>query len=355
MTLTNICLFTMVICLVWLLEEVAHAEDRAFKTPREYLAEPKDPEPDYIPTEEGSLMHSDLVSTGVSDDSESLLAPDVEYDEARLQAIPRRHSLADFVGASSEGMNMLLTPMIPNEAVWKEQVGEGVAREELHIGLPVTDSRHAGGDIGSLGPLGVDIYSMSTMALYSNLTGPYARVAPPDGFIAAISLKAAVLLQLSDTAYLRVRATVYYLPVENKAGFYFGSSDTSMANFSYIADIGRWTIQAGDRFSVFHPLSLLLEEYEVDEIAVSGRYRFGRADTLRNLPFTAEDVYFHNIASINASTWLDDNLKLRLQAGQTDVWNAAGFMHTAQVEHAGAGLFYDSTEVWFMPGITYDC
>jgi hypothetical protein len=256
-------------------------------------------------------------------------------------------------GAYERTMTGLLTPMIPGEAVWRQPAGPGVLEGNFHLGLPVSVSNRRSRVAVRAGPLAADLFSVGVLAIYSDLKGPRSELLPDDGFLGAITLNGALMLQLTQSAFLQVRASLYYLYTENKLGFYLGNGDGSSALLSYSTGLGNWDVRFDDRFTVYFPLSDTLDEVQVDEIAAAGRYRIGRVETPTNNPFNDQDTFFLNSARLTASTWVDD-WKIRLHADRWDVWRSDGFEHTAEVNRLGAGAFYDAKDLSFLPWATYD-
>ncbi|MBL9114512.1 MAG: hypothetical protein JNJ83_05855 [Verrucomicrobiaceae bacterium] len=251
-------------------------------------------------------------------------------------------------------MNSILTPFIPGEAVWSEPLGSGVSRESVRLGMPFRASNRRTRILGKAGPFGLDLYSLSALAAYSDLSGQRAERLPDDGFLAGIKAQAGLLLQMTDEAYLRVHATFYYLPTEGRGGFFFGNGGPSVASFRYQTQIKEWSLSFEDRLMVVHPIGELLDEIEVDELSVVGRRRFGRTEQSDFRPFSQDEVHFINMLRGTASKWIGSNLKLQLNADHWDMWRSMDFDHIREVDRLGAALYYDSPDLWFLPWASYD-
>lgn len=247
-----------------------------------------------------------------------------------------------------------LTPMIPGEALLVQHTSTGTFRASSRLGLPFSVSRRKAKVDYLLGPLAVDFLSIGTIALHSSLSGPGADRFNDDGFLGATTLNTAVHLQLTDTATLRINTALYYLYTENKFGFFFGNGAPTSAELRYQTRLGAWDFDFYDRVRVFFPLSDALDDVQIDEIAVAGRYRFGRVDFVDPNPFGDEQIYFFNTIGATASTRLSDDLKLKLRAEHWDIWQTDSFVHRTEADRLGAGLFYDSHDLWLMPWATYD-
>jgi hypothetical protein len=250
--------------------------------------------------------------------------------------------------------NAILTPFIPGAAVWRDSLGDGVARETVRLGLPFRASNRRTRVLGKAGPFAVDLYSLSAVGIYTELSGQRAEKLPDDGLLLGLRAQAGLMLQITDEAYFRVHATFFYLPQEGKGGFFFGNGSPSVAAFRYETQVGDWSLLLEDRFMVIQPLAELLDEIEVDEISVVGRRRFGRVQQSEFRNFSEEDVHFVNMVRGLASKWLTPNLKLELNAGHWDMWRSMDFDHIRQVDRLGAALYYDSPDIWFFPWASYD-
>lgn len=289
----------------------------------------------------------------------------IAMQQASLVAGAENLTLADSLGAASGLDNVsygyagagdgLLTPMIPGEAISpRDTLARGIGQTDVRLGLPLGFSSAKRRVTWQTGPLGLDLESLGLIALTSSLSGPLSDHLPDDGLIGALVLNSTLLLQLTERGYLYIHSSLYYLFTKNKLGFYFGNGDVTSARFSYAMSLGGWEIRLEDRFSLFNPLRNALDEAQVDEIAVAGRYRLGRPDLVRNHPFGEEDLYFLNLARLTASRWIADDWKLKLYADHWDAWRTNSFERVAQVNRLGGALFYDSPDLWFMPWAMYD-
>ena len=350
MTLTNICVLAICICPVWMLEEAARADPLALpigRVPTDHEAE----------TESVLAFSSTLLSSRVVTSEETPLATDVRgesvYDDSTW-ALPSEAAEPTPSTAFSRGVSSLLTPLTPGSALWSEPQDDSSETENIKARLPFLNAYRQAGFVQRAGPLALDLYAITFTALYSDLTRSSPHTTSDGGFLAALSLQGALSLELGESIYLKAGFTLYYLPTINRVGFYFGNggADTA-ATFQYQTDLGRWHLTVDDQFRVFQPVGDLLRDYEIDEIAVAGRYRFGRPETLQSRPFLAEDIYYSNVASVSAATQLNENWRFRAQAGHGDVWTASNLGQFHDQLFANAGLFYDSPDSWFMPWLTY--
>ncbi len=297
----------------------------------------------WYPTEVGEAPTTEHLSMVVGDGQ---LVPAAEADALGGEV--------RWVDRFDNGVNGLLAPMIPGEAVWRQPVGNGVLQESAQLGLPVQVTRQQSRVSYALGPLEMELLSVGLVGLYSEASGTGEEALPDDGFLGALTLNGALSVRITDSARLRVRASLYYLFTENKLGFFFGNGDASSAQFKYVTGLGNWEIKLEDRFSVYFPLSDALDPIEVDELAAAGRYRLGRPENTTSNPFSSDDIFFLNTVRLSASNWIAKNWKLRLSAEHWDIWRTDSFEHTNNVDRLGAGLFYDSRDSWFLPWATYD-
>ena len=350
MTLTNICVLAICICAVWMLEEAVRADPIALPIGR--VPADREAETEYV-----STFSSTLLSSGFATREETPLASDIRGETIYTDStwpLPSEAAAVPSGTAFSRGVSSLLTPLTPGSALWSEPQDDSSETEDIKARLPFLNAYRPTGIVQRAGPLALDLYAITFTALYSDLTRPTPQATSDGGFLAALSLQGALSLELGDSIYLKAGFTLYYLPNVNRVGFFFGNggADTA-ATFQYKTDLGRWHLTVDDQFRVFQPVGDLLRDYEIDEIATAGRYRFGRPETLQSRPFLAEDIYYSNVTSVSASTQLDECWRFRAQAGHGDVWTASNLGQFHDQLFANAGLFYDSPDSWFMPWLTY--
>lgn len=350
MTLTNISLVAIGVCVLWMLKSATYA--MPLTLPSERAAET-----DHLATEQDTMVQTRLVSSEGSRNA-GLLSADVQGESALSSEswpFPSGDAGTDSTFGFSQGLTGLLTPVMPARTMVSGPLGDGRFTSSLGGGLPFLHSGHEAGFVQPLGPLALDIYAITFTGLYSDLKQGQARAADDGGFLAAISLQGALTLSLGESAYLGIGFTVYYLPTVNRTGLYFGNGGAATsAVFRYETDLGRWHVTVADDARVFHPLDDLLDDYEVDEVAVAGRYRFGRPEGLGNRPFFAEDIYYLNTVSATASTQLDEYWTLQTHVGHRDVWTTSDFGDVSNQIFAGASLSYDSPEYWAKPWLSYN-
>lgn len=309
---------------------------------------------------------SELVGYHPTECEESISEIQVSLLAAEANAVPQgagwgtsgteEDGTEDVLASSySQTLNGLLTPMIPGEAVWREQTDAGSLKGQVRPGLPIGLSRRNQKVLWQAGPLAFDVNSVSAVALYSELNGPGASRFPDAGFLGGLLFNMELMVHVSDSTYLHLRATPYYLFTENRLGLSLGDGGLSTAGIlSYTTYLRDWEIKLEDRAGVYTALHDLLDEMEVDEIAVSGRHRLGRLDLTSASPFNDEDLYFLNSASVKASNWLDRDWKIRLTGERRDSWKTTNFEKRGNINRLGAAVFYDSPDLWFMPWASYD-
>jgi hypothetical protein len=262
-----------------------------------------------------------------------------------------------FIESYSQFMNGLLSPLIPGEAVWRDNSDFGETRRQVSVGLPLGLSTRNRRVLWQAGPLAFDINSVSTVALYTQAGGPTAERWADDGFLAGLLFNTELMLHLSEGAYLYLRATPYYLITENRFGLSLQGGGLSNAGvLSWTTYIRDWQIKLEDRASVYSGIHDLLDDIEVDEIAEAGRYRLGSLDLGpgSGSAFEEEDVYFLNRARLSATNWLDRDWKFRLLAERSDTWKSTNFEKSGNINRLGAAVFYEHPDLWYMPWAAYD-
>jgi len=310
---------------------------------------------------------SELVGYHPTECEESISEIQVSLLAAEANAAPQAAGWGDvtegveeqsFVESYSQFMNGLLSPLIPGEAVWRESSDFGETRGQVRPGLPLGLSTRNRKVLGQAGPLSFDVNSVSAVALYSEAGGPAAeRLDSSGGFLAGVLFDTQLSLHLTDHAYIYLRATPYYLITENRFGLSVGDGGLSTAGvLSYTTYLRDWQIKLEDRAGVYSGIHDLLDDLEVDEIAVAGRYRLGRADfgPGTGSSFDEEDLHFINRARLSATNWLDRDWKFRLLAERSDTWKTANFEKLGNVNHLGAAVFYDHADLWCLPWASYD-
>ena len=350
MTLTNICLLAICVCAVWMLEQSAQA-DPLTPLPADGAAA----EPAYVRS-----ITETLVNTAVTTDGSGLagdLGQGFDTDEYVPFTPVESQEKNGFRSAVSRGMSGLMSPFAPSGEMWSAPVGDGTFTGQVGARGPFLNSCYAANSAGfvqSAGPLALDIYSITFTGLYSDFSQRSARAADDDGFLAALSLRGALTLDLGESFHLGLGFTVYYLPTVNRVGLYFGNGGLGTeASMWYKTDIGRWHVTVGDEFRVFHPVGDLLRDYEVDEIATVSHYRFGRPDSLQDRAFFSEDIYFLNIARISATRDIAENWKFTLYADRGDVWHGTSLTKVGDDNRVGAEVAYASPETGLKAWLDY--
>jgi hypothetical protein len=296
--------------------------------------------------------HPTEAPQSVSETHDSVLASDVNFSDP-WENSPLEKG-AGLAGSYDRTMSSVLAPMIPGEAVWRQPAGDGMMRGQLNLGLPVGVSERNRRVSWQAGPLAADVNSIGMLAYYSTVSGQSSSQLPDNGFVGALMINAELMLHITESAYLHVNVTPYYLLTENKVGIYLGSGNTSGANLGYTTYLKGWEIKLDDTLRFFSPLNDLLDEVEVNEIADAGRYRIGRKDNLSGDPFSEEDLYLLNTARLGATNWLSRDWQLKLKAERLDVWRGSDFEKFAKINRLGAAVFYDRADLWFMPWAAYD-
>ena len=237
-------------------------------------------------------------------------------------------------------------------------VGYDVA-DASRVHVPFVNGAREGGIVQHLGPLGIDIYSLSTQGLYSNLRYPNAPQSNDQEFIAIVGLQGAITLDVGDAFHLGATFFLYYLPTVNKVGFYSISGNDfleSRASFVFQQDVGAWHLAIGDQFRTAYALGNLIGGFEVDEIATAGRYRFGRPETAKSRGgyFLGEDVRFVNTTTASASTRLSDDWMFKALVSHVNIWTDGQTNYGNEAWYGQAGFYYDPPEGWYSAWTTYN-
>ena len=271
-------------------------------------------------------------------------------------------------------MERVMAPLIPRQtSLWgREGESSNALTLQLQPGIPLVSSAEYGPRSNSwgsfshsrysenqpeikAGPFYLDLASLSFTGLYSDLHGHGADEYPDDGFIAALEADLLVYLRLGRGAYLSAAITAYYLPTENRAGFYFRDSNYSFARLQWESGVGDWRFRLYDEFRVLHRLGDLLDEMETNEIAESGRYRLGRLDQvgLVGHPYFDEElIAFRNTVGFEATRPIGHNWRLWTDYTHADYWQTTSFENHRQMDRGRIEFTYEGD--WrFMPYVAY--
>jgi hypothetical protein len=179
-----------------------------------------------------------------------------------------------------------------------------------------------------LGLVYLDVLSVSGSVLYSDFEGD--RGFPEggeDGWLSAISVGLRVVIPLTRSIYLSAAGTVYYLPGENRIGFFIGETNGlgfgAGVRLAYEKHLNGWWMNVSNTIGYIHRFSDLYEQVNVDEIEVSGRYRFGRAETIgrRSGEFFDEGrLLLSNQAAFTAVGPLSPSWRLETDVVRSDYW-----------------------------------
>ena len=273
----------------------------------------------------------------------SVFAQDYEPADEGRGADPQGGIVARFEDRM-QTPNVLRGVSLSNE--WEDVAYKVESGGQLR--LPFINGAREAGIVQHLGPLGLDIYSVTAQGLYSELHYPHNAFRSDErDFLDIVGLQGAVTLDFGDSFHLGAVFNVYYLPTVNNVGFYSltGTDDflSSRAGFLFQEDLGEWHFSASDGFQVGYGLGDLYAGYEVDEIATAGRYRFGRPESsgAREGYFVGEDVYFVNTISTSASRQLSDSWRFRTSILHSDYWTESNIGDFSDMFLAAAGVYYD--------------
>lgn len=220
-------------------------------------------------------------------------------------------------------------------------------------GFPLTRDFNPDLATMKLGPLYLDLISLSGTVLYSDYQGT-GNAGDDDGWLSAISLAFRGVAQITDNLYLSLTGEVYYLPGDNEVGFFFGNGGHSMLRIAYEDRIGDWNYVIFDEFSARHRLSEIFDEVEHDEIEVAGRYRFGRYDNLRSSDyFDGDSIFFVNRLGAAISGPVNDIIQGSASFEHFDYWKTLDFDHQRDWDQLTARLEYSGYEWLISPFFEY--
>ncbi len=220
-------------------------------------------------------------------------------------------------------------------------------------GFPLTRDFNPDLATFKMGPLYMDLVSLSGTILYSDYTG-YGPAAETDGWLSAVQLNFRGLVQITENLYLSGSGQVYYLPDENEFGFYFGDGNGSFLRLAYETYFRGWEVTIFDEFRAVHRLSEIFDEIEVDEIAIAGRYRFGRYDDFQDTDyFDTDSIFFINRAGVEVNKDLTDLARISLGYVHNDYWNTLDFEEHRNWDQFYARLDYSGQDWRIAPYLEY--
>ncbi len=361
MTLANMFLLGLLCCCaIWLLEEAAQAVVPAAQSLGPLPADQMQDTDEYLSTAVPTLVRTwgyrELSSKTETPFSEDVLGTS-QFDDYVPFAETGEYEPPGALDGSLSTLGDELRSLLAGEN-WSDST------DNLYFGVgalarlaPLNAGVRAGGLTQEVGPLVLDIYSITFAGLYADLSQPYARVSDQAGFLAAISLQGALKLELGESFFLGVGFTVYYLPTVNRVGFYtLEGADlaTTSASVLYRAEAGGWNFLVGDRFRVGFGLENLMPSYDAGAVDAVDQYRFGRPQELGSRAFYAGEPSFFNEVGASASTQLDEYWQFRAFANNSNYWTASSLGPPNTLVNGGAILSYNTPEDWLRPWARYD-
>lgn len=252
-------------------------------------------------------------------------------------------------------LDSLLGWLAPREVLMME--GDEPRRNRLYgyadPGFPLT--RDFNPDLASakLGPLYLDLISLSGTLLYSDYDGAN----PPDdddGWLSSIDLYFRGGAQITENLFVSLSGAVYYLPFDSEVGFYFANGRPSFFRIAYEGSLGDWNYVLFDEFEVHHRLSEIFDEIEHDEIDKAGRYRFGRVDIYNGGDYFDEDaVYFLNRLGAAANGPLSEDWDAAVSFEHYDFWDTLDFEHLRNWDRFKARIDYTGFDWPVVPYFEY--
>ena len=251
--------------------------------------------------------------------------------------------------------------LVPGEVLLWEGTNDEIRRSQIYgytdPGFPLTRDFNPDLAMFKLGPLYLDLISLSGTVLYSDFNGTAGGdPGDDDGWLSSINLAFRGVARLTENLYLSATGEIYYLPGTGDVGFFFGNGSPSNLRLAYensFAD-GRWDYIIYNDFSARHRLSDLFDNVEHNEIDTAGRYRFGRAENSRASDWWDDDsVFFVNITGAGITGELTDIIQASSSFEHINQWRTFDFDHTRRWDRFRARLdFYD--EHWrFIPFVEY--
>ena len=248
-----------------------------------------------------------------------------------------------------------LSPFVPQEAVWYSPDARSSTRVAWDSGLYLRQDIDIGHSQIQAGPLFIDFTQIEADALYSDISGPYSKIVPSDGFIAAIGLYFNIDLRLSTRTFLTASGVAYYVPTSNRFGLYLLGGSNTYAHFEHSFEWGRWDVTVFDYLDVLTPLSYLLQNAATSPAYDrSGLYTLGFLTSGFDHPFDSDLLYIRNTVGIRGATFLGPDVRLSTGYEHYDDWFGGNLHHLANLDHYYAGVFYEPKDWWFMPWATYD-
>lgn len=267
----------------------------------------------------------------------------------------RNNTLPDGRATVGHRVDDVLSPLVPQSALYYGEDGRTATSVNTNLGLYLERDIDIEASQIKAGPLFIHFTQLDAVALYSDISGPYAKELPDDGWIAAITLQFDMDLRLSPRTFFEVHGGVYYTPTNNSFGFYANSASTTYAHFEHTIEIDRWDITFYDYLDIITPLTYLLQ-YGSNGSAYdrSGLYAVGFLSNGFERSFDSQQLYFRNAIGVRASTFIKSDLRLTTGYEHYDMWFSKDLDYQGGLDHFNAGLFYEPKDLWFLPWGTYD-
>jgi len=216
-----------------------------------------------------------------------------------------------------------------------------------------------------MGPLVLDFLGVNTSVIYTDYSGdaPLEAGVPNRGWIGIIGFPIRASLRVTDTIYVQAFGMPYYLPFENEfgiaTGFGSGWNLGLQARFNYEWQWKDTLWRVYDNLGTAGNFLDLLEQWEVGEIDMAGRYRFG------NGPFTGRTAGgfgwnpqlggIANFLGLEAQRQIVNDWWFYSVLEHGDFWSANGsdFADHVPQERLNAELRYIGDDLWFAPAIGY--
>jgi len=201
------------------------------------------------------------------------------------------------------------------------------------------------------GPFYFEALWVETGVLYSDYHGPIVfRPGEEDGWLGYASFRFRMTAQLTPSLYISANGEVIYLFGENELGFRNGLGGGPFASIVYETQFGSWDFRAYAEFGT----GSFYDAFGSDAYERAGRYSFGFLG--RYDDGLLYDPFLYTRVGVEASTLVDPDWRLTLDADHTDYWHVGddrGDDHRAR-EHLGALYGAEPNRVPFTPWFSYD-
>ncbi|RBP48105.1 hypothetical protein DES53_101905 [Roseimicrobium gellanilyticum] len=265
-------------------------------------------------------------------------------------------------GAFYERVERGLGLFVPDEELLAHSSEPNAWSVDLDYGLPFL-TRDVAPDRAmiKLGPLFIDIWGISFSALYTQYSGdaPLDPDAPDEGWIGVVGMPLSASLRLTDSIYLQATGFLYFLPLEGEVGLNsgFGSGwglgTNARLNFEW--QWGAWNLRFYDYFGVVSSLADVNESWQVDEIDMVGRYRFGALDSASEANEFWDPRFggYRNDVGFEAQRPMPNEWWFLGSVQHSDYWSEEDFDEHREYDQMSLAYRYMGDDWMFAPSFMY--